>query len=288
MPKLRKFSKLFVLKKSRATHILTMLGGMLVCGFSFGQAKKQYARIDLHKGPSIEGEVIQLAYQEYVKLLIPTSDTLQNDTLTIPWADIAEINFITAEVNKLAKEEMRKKANKPVLPTDDRAWYFMTDFGAPIGADSWGYPVMGPCVQFGVGKGFDYRHHLALTIGYDLYLWPEFGFAPIGVEYYGRKSPKSNSWFYFVETGFGIPLHSEYDWRDNSSKKGGMYFNPGIGYTSKKKENRSWYLKFGLKYQNASGKYDGFVQDFTRTSTARIEESVLYQRFDMRLGYRFF
>lgn len=265
-----------------------MLSFILVSCLSFGQGRKQYARVDLRSGPSIEGEVIELAYQNYVRLLVPTADTLQNDTLSIPWSDILEINFITAEVNRLAKEEAKSRVKKPVLPTNDKAYYFMTDFGAPIGVDSWGYPVMGPCLQIGIGKGFSYRHHIAVTVGYDLYLWPEFGFMPLGIEYYGRKKEQSNSWFYFFESGYGFPLHSEYDWRNNSTRKGGLYVNPGFGYTSKKKENRSWYVKFGLKYQNASGEYDGFVQDFTRTTVAHIEESVVYQRFDLRLGYRFY
>ena len=117
-------------------------------------------------------------------------------------------------------------------------------------------------------------------------LWPDITVLPVGLEYFGRLKEQDRSWFYFFGTGYGFPHVSEYDWNDNSKLTGGMFFNPGFGITNKRHAIRSWYLKFGYKYQSFKSEYDGYVWEFQSQRPARIKENIFYHRVDIRLGFR--
>ena len=278
--KLTKFLGLYPRQKSRLVHILLISMFSLLALSSDAQSKQNYARVELKSGATIEGKVFTIDYQNSIDLFVN-----QQDTLHIPWGDIVSVSFIDAEIKERAKALVRpKKSNKPF---NDSSNYFFFDFGVPLGLDYWGYPVAGGSVNFGYGKGFGYRHHIAATAGYDAYLWPDVTVIPLGIEYYGRFKEQNRSWFYFYGTGYGVPHLSEYSWRDNSKVTGGFYFNPGFGITNKRHENRSWYLKFGYKYQTLKAEYQGFVWEFGSNRIAEIKEEIFYHRIDIRFGFRF-
>ncbi|MFT7591283.1 MAG: hypothetical protein ACI9UJ_001206, partial [bacterium] len=177
--KLTKYLRLYCNQTSRFPHILTVV---ILCGvtsLSKAQVEHSYARVELHTGTILEGQVVKIEYQKQVDLLIGDIDTMH-----IPWSDILTISFIDKEIKERAKAMIKpKKAN---VPFRDSSTYFFYDFGIPLGLDHWGYPVAGGSVNFGLGKGFGYRHHVAATAGYDAYLWPDASVAAVGVEYYGR------------------------------------------------------------------------------------------------------
>ncbi|MFT5513034.1 MAG: hypothetical protein ACI8SE_001434 [Bacteroidia bacterium] len=278
--KLTKYLRLYCNQTSRFPHILTVV---ILCGvtsLSKAQVEHSYARVELHTGTILEGQVVKIEYQKQVDLLIGDIDTMH-----IPWSDILTISFIDKEIKERAKAMIKpKKAN---VPFRDSSTYFFYDFGIPLGLNHWGYPVAGGSVNFGLGKGFGYRHHVAATAGYDAYLWPDASVAAVGVEYYGRFKEKDRSWFYFYSTGYGFPHLSEYSWYKNSKVTGGWYFNPGFGITNKRHERRSWYLKFGYKYQSLVAEYEGYVWEYGSNRLAEITENVRYHRIDIRLGFRF-
>lgn len=278
--KLTKFSGLYSSRISRLVHFLFIVVLMVLTSTSYAQVKQNYARVDLKSGTTVEGKVIKIDYQKSIDLFVN-----QQDTLHIPWGDILNVSFIDAEIKERARALVKpQKVNKPFR---DSGTYFFFDAGIPLGLDYWGDPVAGGSVNFGYGKGFNYRHHLAATIGYDAYLWPDVTIVPLGLEYYGRFKEQNKSWFYFYGTGFGLPHLSEYSWRDNSKVTGGLYFNPGFGITNKRHEKRSWYLKFGYKYQTLKAEYQGFVWEFGSSRVAQIKEEIFYHRIDIRFGLRF-
>ena len=278
--KLTKFSQLSIQRKSSLPHFCLMLLLVCIASLSFGQIAQNYVRLEMKSGIVIEGELVKIKYQHQVDILAK-----QGDTLSIPWTDIQTLNFIEEEVKERVSYAFKPK--KVDVPFNDSGYYFLFDFGVPLGIDYWGDPVAGGTVSFGYGKSFNYKHHLAATIGYDAYLWPDVTVIPVGLEYYGRVQKHSRSLFYFYGMGYSFPHVSEYTWLDNSKVEGRMYFNPGIGVTNKRKSSKSWYLKFGLKYQSLKATYDARVWEFGSQRNARVTEFINYQRFDIRFGWRF-
>ena len=265
---------------SPLSHILLILFSLGFSANCIGQEAHNYARVELKSGIVIEGKVVKIEYQKQVDLLINQSDTME-----VPWDDIASLKFIDTEIKKRAEQLV--KPRKPNVPFSNSGNYFQFDFGIPLGRDYWGDLVAGGAVSIGYGKTFNYQHNLGVTLGYEGYLWPDITVLPVGLEYFGRLKEQDRSWFYFFGTGYGFPHVSEYDWNDNSKLTGGMFFNPGLGITNKRHATRSWYLKFGYKYQSFKSEYDGYVWEFQSQRPARIKENIFYHRVDIRLGFRF-
>lgn len=278
--KLTKFLSFSDGPTSWLAHILCVLFLTGLTSVCLAQDGNNFARVELNSGIVIEGRLVKLDYNNQVDLLTSLGDTMQ-----IPWSDIASLSFIDKEIKQRAKAMIKPK--KPDVPFNNSGTYFQFDFGIPIGRDYWGDPVAGGAVSIGFGKTFSYQHHLAMTLGYEGYLWPDVAIAPLGLEYYGRFKEQHRSWFYYCGTGYGFPHVSEYDWHDNSNLKGGLYFNPGFGVTNKRHTTRSWYLKFGYKYQSLSAEYEGYVWEYQSTRLARITEKIYYHRVDIRFGLRF-
>ena len=280
--KLTKFSGLYYRCTSLLAHFLltVVLVGLSTLSVAQTEPSHNVARVELKSGLTLEGKVLHIEYQKHVDLYVN-----QSDTMHIPWDDILTISFIDSEIKQRAKAMAKTK--RAEVPFRDSSNYFLLDFAVPLGLDYWGYPVAGGSINIGYGRGFGYSHHVAATLGYEFYLWPEVSVMPLGVEYYGRFKEKGRSWFYYYGTGYGFPHLSEYSWRENSSVSGGWYFNPGFGITNKRHEKRSWYLKFGYKYQKLHAEYDGYIWEFGSGRYAQIKEDIFYHRFDLRFGFRF-
>lgn len=278
--KLTKFLAFCDERISRFVHILWISLFIGVASTTYGQESANFIRLELKTGIILEGQALKIEYNDHVDLLTSTSDTL-----TVPWDDIASMSFIDKEIKERARAMVKpKKAN---VPFNDSGYFFQFDFGIPLGLDYWGYPVAGGSLNVGYGKSFNHQHHVAATVGYDAYLWPDVTIVPLGLEYYGRFKEQNRSWFYFYGMGYGFPHISEYDWMDNSKVNGGVYFNPGFGITNKRNDSRSWYLKFGYKYQPITASYTGYVWEFGSNRLASITENVYYHRIDIRFGLRF-
>jgi hypothetical protein len=278
--KLTKFLQLFNQRKSPLPHFCLAVTFTCLSFSAVGQLSKNYVRVELKSGVTIEGEMVKIEYQKQVDVLIAPGDTL-----FLPWADISTLNFIEKEVEQRVKYLSRPK--KVEVPFNDTGFYYFIDFGVPVGIDYWGDPVAGGSVNFGYGKGFNYNHHVAATVGYDAYLWPDVTVIPLGLEYYGRFKEQKKSWFYYYGMGYSWPHLSEYSWFENPKLQGGMFFSPGFGFTNKRHQKRSWYLKFGYKYQTLKASYDATVWEFGSNRIARVDEEIFYHRFDIRFGIRF-
>ncbi|MFT5722934.1 MAG: hypothetical protein ACI9JN_000039 [Bacteroidia bacterium] len=278
--KLIKFLRLSDNVTSQLFHFTVCL--LMLCFFTGtnAQVSVNYVRVQLHSGTNIEGEMVKIEYQKYVDILMPNSDTMH-----IPWVDIASLDFITKEVHQRAKQLVKPK--KKNVPFNNTGYYTFFDFGIPLGLDYWNYPVAGGSGTYGFGRSFSHNHHVAATIGYEGYLWPNVTVVPLGLEYYNRFKEQGRSWFYYAGTGFAFPHLSEYTWLDNSKVKGGGYFTSGFGITNKRHLKRSWYLKFGYKYQTISATYQATIWEFGSNRAAEVSEQVNFHRVDIRLGFRF-
>ncbi len=271
---------------SRFLHIAIF--AVVICLFQNTYAQDSSllnsVRIELKSGMIIEGKLVSIDYQNQVEIRTPIGENL-----IIAWDDMAELSFIDNEIEKHRLQTRRLIRPQKEYGFNDSSTFFSFEFGTPFGVDFWGDPVMGGTLQMAYGKSFDYKNSLALVTGFEFYLWPDMTFIPIGLEYRGRVQKEGFSWFYYLQAGYGMVPWSEYtsDWLENSSAKGGLYVNPGVGITKKTHPKRSWYFKFGYKSQTASAEYDSHFWNLNSVDIVRVKERIRYHRVDMRFGLRF-
>ncbi|MBO6515970.1 MAG: hypothetical protein JJ975_05400 [Bacteroidia bacterium] len=279
-----KFERPLARRVSGYVHFVLFL--VLLIGFSAAKAQVEgelnSVRIELKSGLIIEGKLVRIEYQKEAEVLTPIGENI-----VVPWEDMAEMNFIENEIRKLQKERIRQR--KPDLPFKDSGFVFSFEAGTPVGIDYWGDPVMGGTIQMSVSKGLGRSNSLGLVTGFEFYLWPDMAFVPFGIEYKHRFKPESPSWFGYFQAGYGSVVASEYTsgWVNNGIASGGVYFNPGMGFTVKRNEKRSWFIKMGYRYQTAYAEYDSQVWTFDHFVSTRIEEQIYYHRVDLRFGFVF-
>ncbi len=266
-------------QRSGFLHIIVFV---LICSAhfnAFGQTKNHFVQVELKSGPTIKGELLEMVYEEKVELLLPIGDTM-----VILWEDILELNFINAQVKQTYKDERVKYKRKPVAYSDSGIFASL-DISPPFGRDYWGDPVMGFSTQFALNKPLRNGHSIGAITGFDVYLWPDIGFLPLGIEWRYRLKPIGRSAVFSFNTGYSMIAFSEYSWITPTPEvKGGLFFSPAVGITNKKHARRSWYLRGGYKMQEASTRYEGNVHTGGISVPGIIEEQIIYHRIEIRFG----
>ncbi len=241
-------------------------------GQSFAQTEiediKYVDALYLNNGSVFRGKLVEYKHDEYVKIQI-----LGGQVITFP----------AEQVLKVVQENIHASGPKARLIREyafkENGIYNETYFNMPMGNDQWGWWVSG----LGLHHVMGYQHNrwigAGLGVGIDAYeIGSSHNVLPIYLEARGYFLKKKVSPFYSMNLGYGIAL------KDQNSNiveaKGGLMYNPSLGYRFGGHPNANFTLALGYKVQKAS---------YTRLGWdgSRFENKYTFKRVNLKLGILF-
>lgn len=257
-------------------HFLLTMAVLALFSLSALAQTDEFSRVKLKSGAQIVGKVIELDPEKGIKLELAGGKQIE-----ISMEHIDEI-VPTSVINSTQPIQVRKVKERH--DWKDKGYYIYGNFGFPLGVDSWGDPSLNVSVLVGGGYTFNKNLSLGLTAGTDFYWWPNSMVYPVALEVRTRLNQQSFTPYLSLQGGYGFLGSAEY-WSENNS--GGLHISPGVGITSKYRENLAWYFQMGFRTQTINGAYeDGFWDGFNWVVTT-VEEKITYNRLDLRFGFWF-
>lgn len=222
----------------------------------------------LNNGSVFRGEMLEYKHEEYVKIRILGGQV---------------IIFPAEQVKKIVQENIRSAASKVRLIREyafkEKGIYNETYVNMPMGNDQWGWWVSG----LGLHHVMGYQHNrwigAGLGIGIDAYeMGSSHNVIPIYLEARGYFLKKKVSPFYSMNLGYGIALKDQNS--GITEAKGGLMYNPSLGYRFGGHPNANFTLALGYKVQKAtyiSPGWDG----------SRFENKYTFKRVNLKFGMLF-
>jgi len=263
---------------SHKSPLRSLFAVILIGLFSLSASAQsgELSRVTLKSGAQIVGKVIELDPEKGVKLELAGGKQIE-----ISMDHVEEITPTTMVSSQIPVQFTKVKERHD---WKDKGYYVYGNLGFPLGVDSWGDPSLNVSVLVGGGYTVNKNLSLGLSAGTDFYWWPNSMVHPLALEVRTRLNQQSFTPYLSLQGGYGF-LGSAEHWSESNS--GGLYLSPGLGITSKYRENLAWYFQMGFRSQTINGAYeDGFWDGFNWI-TRIVEEKITYNRLDLRFGFWF-
>lgn len=229
--------------------------------------------VHLKDGSEFRGKIIEYKPDEYLKIEILGGQVVE---------------FSAKQIKKIVQQPYGQAAFIPqVVKTREynfreRGIYNETYINMPQGFNRWNEWTVGLGIHHVVG----YQHNrwigTGLGIGFDGY---HLGFGeniiPLYAEARGYFTQKNTSPFYAVSLGYGFATTLSNRNVDMIASKGGIMFNPNIGYRFGASAGANFTMSLGYKYQKAS---------FTERrgwDESIFKRNYQYNRVNLKLGLLF-
>lgn len=248
----------------------------LFCLFLAGQSFAQTESPDieyidvvyLNSGSEFRGKLIEYKHGEYVKIKI-----LGGQVITFPAEQVAKVVQESTQASAQKIRPVREYAFK------EKGIYNETYVNLPMGNNQWGWFVSGLGLHHVTGYQYNRWIGTGIGIGVDSY---EMGdgrnVMPIYLEARGYFSKKKVSPFYSVNLGYGIALKNK--GAGINETKGGIMYNPSVGWRFGGHPNANFTLALGYKMQKIS--YRSQIWD-----GSSLEQKYMYKRINLKLGVLF-
>lgn len=211
----------------------------------YGQTT-QKGTVKLKSGVIMTGEVLEVEYADYVKMVF------HRDTAFIEWTDIESLEMlsespITSQVAVPYRYAPRPR--KKPQPYKPNKMYITVDMANRLGYEPW--LVLNP--GFSLAVGYNLTEHMGVggCIGSDFYWGNNSNVFPTGVEVDYKFNKSGFSPQLKFRTGYNFANGRPSWWGDQVEvTEGGFFFNPAVGIISKKREHMAWYLNLNTMIAN--------------------------------------
>jgi len=258
--------------KNTLILILLFMACLFAPNINFAQTDEvQYIDIvHLKDGSEFRGKIIEYKHGDYLKIEILGGQTVE---------------FPAKKVKKVVQQPYGQAAFVPkVVKTREyrfreRGIYNETYVNLPQSYLAWGSWNVGLGIHHVTGYQFNRWIGAGLGLGFDgYYLGYGENIIPVYAEARGYFTQKNTAPFYSVALGYGfVPKNEQNGFSDT---KGGMMFNPNIGWRFGASPTANFTLALGYKLQKAS-----FTEQ--RWGSSIFKRNYTYNRLNVKLGLLF-
>lgn len=227
--------------------------------------------VHLKDGSEFRGKIIEYKHGEYLKMEILGGQIVEfpakqiKKTVQQPYGD-------SAYVPKVVKTREYRFRESGI--------YNETSVQFPNGLNSWSTWISGIGVHHVVGYQYNRWIGGGIGLGFETF-YPGYGevIVPLYAEARGYLMKKNVTPFYSVSLGYGFAPNIDVSEVNRIGGRGGLLFNPNLGYRFGASDGSNFTLSLGYRLQKASFTEENWEGTFKRNYT--------YNRVNLKLGLLF-
>ena len=186
------------------------------------------------------------------------------------------LNLPLTLVQKISANNKNQVFLKNGITIQESGPYHIISGGILLGQEagfSDGY-AMGVSLSYIYGHQFNQYAALGAGISLDSY---DKSFIPIYLDFRGYILHRATSLFYSVDAGYSFAFDQFKKNKDDNPYKGGMMINPGLGLRFAGKQNYSFLMGIGYRFQFAKRK----------NTWSEFTDEIIYKRLTLNMGFLF-